>query len=253
MDYWMEGSNSGSDEDTTQDQTSPIAAPPEKTLGEWLYPNMKQSFMRDQPDEGGGDGSAPGAGDSGGDFWKGLGDFFGPDEAEAKGNKSANYNPYPADASEAERLDHLPRVLYKETAGMRPQSVDPTAGPDNRDKWDPASFEDLQNGRKHMVVVAMRNPGVGYFEGNDFDPKVWNDCQAAAKEGMGLEEYMPEEVQHFYMAKEGVPVKETVDWAQDDSIYDTFGPFKSWGGDIKNGENAIIRIHEKKYGEGAKE
>ncbi len=246
MDYWMEGSNSGSDEDTTQDQTSPIAAPPEKTLGEWLYPNMKQSFMRDQPDEGGGDGSAPGAGDSGGDFWKGLGDFFGPDEAEAKGNKSANYNPYPADASEAERLDHLPRVLYKETAGMRPQSVDPTAGPDNRDKWDPASFEDLQNGRKHMVVVAMRNPGVGYFEGNDFDPKVWNDCQAAAKEGMGLEEYMPEEVQHFYMAKEGVPVDKDIKWAQDNSIFDTFGPFKSYGGDISKGNNAIIRIHEKK-------
>jgi DUF438 domain-containing protein len=100
-----------------------------------------------------------------------------------------------------------------------------------------------------MAIVAMRNSDVGKYDPDEKGPMrqdIMEDCRNAAKDAMETAEYLPEEVQNSYMQKEGVPVKRTVTWAQDDSIFDTFGPFKSYGGDISKGDNAIIRLHEKK-------
>ncbi len=362
MDYWLDGPNNGSDEDMTQDtprgtgqdkaqgsggtfgqddgglidwgwpdQTPPIKAPREKTLGEWLYPNMKQSFLRDQPDEGGGcfgtggrertpdqppyrnmkhwnsegsgrvmelsaqsasedtpqtqaepqaqdwtppnwtpldvdmppsrslslptsdGGLAPRAwsNDEGGggatdpanqDGGFDFGKFFGPAEAEAGQQKEYQY---PVNGTEDEQVDHLARVLYQETAGMRPRGMYPTSGHNDRTEWDYQSFQDLQDARKQMAVVAMRNPKVGKLEGEPSDRLIWEECQAAAREGRAMAQDVPGNVSNYYMVQRGMEPKNQPRWSYDNTLAQEFGPFWSGPrGGIPEGDNAFIRIHK---------
>lgn len=186
---------------------------------------------------GGGDDALDAApASSGGGFWDRLGAWMALGEAEAKGRQPANNNPYPVTVSKEQQIDHLTRVLVKETGGMRDNPLDRE------------SFEDLQNARKHMAVVAMRNRDVGLFQGDwpAQDKKVWDACRAAAEAGWEAAQGVPKDVQNFYMVQRGKETRQPPRWGNDDSLYYEFGPFRSYGGAIADGENAYIRIHGKK-------
>ncbi len=140
MDYWLQGSNSGNDEDTTQGtgqdtglggnglmdwggpaDTLPPKPAREKTLGEWLYPDMKPTQGYGGPgDAGDGEGSGLGSGNkrrrvSAAGFDIDTGEYVGPDRYTPIGFNPDTGEPImpgqdPAPGNEPEPL-YIPQVL----------------------------------------------------------------------------------------------------------------------------------------------
>ncbi len=136
MDYWLDGTNSGNDEDTTQgtglggnglmdwggpaDALAPKPAR-EKTLGEWLYPDMKPTQGYGGPrdaGDGGGSGLAPTIQRrrvSAAGFDIDTGEYVGPDRYKPLGFNPDTGEPImpgqaPAPGNEPEPL-YIPEAL----------------------------------------------------------------------------------------------------------------------------------------------
>src|SRR4029079_13704318 len=74
------------------------------------------------------------------------------------------------------------RVIFGETSGLYPQSIDPK-GPENDPRnWVSDSFDNLQAARRYMGIVACRNPATQRNSPNPKIPReveVWGNAMGA--------------------------------------------------------------------------
>lgn len=121
------------------------------------------------------------------------------------------------------------QVILGETAGLYPESIDPTKSPWDPGNWVPDSADNLAAARKYVGIVAGRNantrPAIADLS-NPIEMRAWNDALNAAQAAQRTPNLLDPKIDHFYIRHEG-DVRRP--WPE---LYGylTVGPFRNVGG-----------------------
>jgi hypothetical protein len=141
------------------------------------------------------------------------------------------------------------RVIFGETSGLYPRSVDPTKPPHDSKNWESGSAEALAEARRYVGIVAGRNyrthrnsPNLD----NPLEARAWNDVVRAADQAHQDADLVDARIQNFYIRGtkqrgEGFPKR------PDLVLYRKFGPFRTVG-DPKHGIPADNETYLEFYG-----
>jgi hypothetical protein len=158
--------------------------------------------------------------------------------------QSAPPVPLPAPARSAE---DRAKVIFGETSGLYPQSIDPE-GPENDPRnWVSDSFDNLQAARRYIGIVASRNRKRESKIPNPEIPlevEVWENAMSAGTAAQNNPDLLDARITNFYIRGDRNRTKEAFKGL---SKFLTIGPFRSVGkGDAGAGNNVYIEFYGKR-------
>ena len=122
-------------------------------------------------------------------------------------------------------------AIHGETAGLRPQLLDPSKSAEDPANWDQTSAAQLAQTRAYVGIVSDRNNvvhRVGAPNGsNPLEARAWSQAIDAAQNGAGGTQLDPR-ITQFYMRQEGVGPQAPTGWTT--HVMLSLGPFQNFGG-----------------------
>lgn len=150
------------------------------------------------------------------------------------------------------RQQRVAEVIYGETSGVYPRSIDPNRRVDDPDNWDPHSREELARARRAMGIVSERNrrthPVDGSRSRNPIEALQWGEAASAARTMDRVN--LPKRIINFYIRNRDVEPTaphQRLEQFGDVVYIGTIGadaPFRNVGrGDVEPGDNIVIDFY----------
>ena len=135
------------------------------------------------------------------------------------------------------------RVIYGETRGLYPQSIDPKKSPYDPINWQTDSIEALQAARKYIGIVAGRNGVTQSTDPNLANPlerRAWESAVSAGNAAHVDPDLIDSHITHFFL-RGGEDTRQP--WPELHR-YLTIGPFRNvGGGDVPRGNDVYIEFY----------
>jgi hypothetical protein len=162
--------------------------------------------------------------------------------------KTAPPVPLPAPARSAE---DRAKVIFGETSGLYPQSIDPAGKENDPQNWAAGSFDNLQAARRYMGIVASRNRRTERNVPNpekEKEVEVWGNAMSAGTAAQNNPDLLDSRITQFFIRGDKNRTKEAFSNQKPRPYkYLTIGPFRSvGGGDAGGGNDTYIEFYGKR-------
>ncbi|HXZ01133.1 MAG TPA: hypothetical protein VEI03_14120 [Stellaceae bacterium] len=143
----------------------------------------------------------------------------------------------------ATTVHDMTRVIFGETAGLYPHSIDPDRSPYDPANWDTDSADNLAAARQYIGIVAGRNGQTHSADAdlsNPIETRAWADAANAAAKAHANPDLLDEHIDHFYLRGNG----DTRNPWPTLTRYLRIGPFRNvGGGDAGRGNDLYIEFY----------
>jgi len=150
----------------------------------------------------------------------------------------------PRPTTPAQTPEERTRVIFGETAGLYPESKDPSKPPHDPNNWVEGSADDLATARRHVGIVAGRNSETYPATPNKpSEGPAWDAATAAGKAAHENPAELDPEIDRFFIRGKGIDKRP---FSERDFYY-RLGPFRNvGGGDAPAGNDTYIEFYGKK-------